>query len=81
MAIEYPDRVRSLTSMMSATGDPAVGPPDLTAPGALAGPPRTGQQVMDARIHFPPGLRDKLTSRIAELVNRTERAYPQRTGT
>jgi pimeloyl-ACP methyl ester carboxylesterase len=29
MTIEYPDRVRSLTSMMSTTGDPAVGQPDL----------------------------------------------------
>jgi hypothetical protein len=29
MAIEYPGRVRSLTSMMSTTGDPAAGQPDL----------------------------------------------------
>jgi pimeloyl-ACP methyl ester carboxylesterase len=177
MAIEYPDRVRSLTSMMSTTGDPAVGQPDLEALGSLAGPPpQTRQEVMDAQVrafrvvgspgyeldeaavaeraglaydrsydpagamrqlvaavasgdrtarlrslrvpalvihgssdrmidvsggrataaaipgaellvidgmghNFPPGLWDELTSRIAELAQRTERAYPERTGT
>ena len=39
MAIEYPDRVRSLTSMMSTTGDRAVGQADLQALAPLMGLP------------------------------------------
>jgi pimeloyl-ACP methyl ester carboxylesterase len=51
MAIEYPDRVRSLTSMMSTTGDPAVGQPDLKALASLAGPPpQTRQEVMESQV-------------------------------
>ena len=39
MAIEYPDRVRSLTSIMSTTGDRAVGRADLRALAPLMGLP------------------------------------------
>jgi len=41
IAIEHPHRVRSLTSMMSSTGDPSVGQPDWDALRSLAGPPPT----------------------------------------
>ena len=39
VAIEYPHRVRSLTSIMSTTGDPAVGQPTQRAIAALLSPP------------------------------------------
>jgi pimeloyl-ACP methyl ester carboxylesterase len=38
MAIEHPERVRTLTSVMSTTGDPAVGQPTEEALGALLAP-------------------------------------------
>ncbi len=39
LAIEHPDRVRSLTSIMSSTGDPSVGQATQRAIGALLSPP------------------------------------------
>ena len=39
VAIEHPARVRSLTSIMSTTGDPSVGQPTQTAMAALLSPP------------------------------------------
>ena len=39
VAIEYPTRVRSLTSMMSTTGNPFVGQPDYKALAGLGAPP------------------------------------------
>jgi pimeloyl-ACP methyl ester carboxylesterase len=39
LTLEQPDRVRSLTSIMSTTGAPDVGQPDPTAMGALFAPP------------------------------------------
>ncbi len=39
MAIEHPDRVASLTSIMSSTGDPRVGAPTPEARDALLAPP------------------------------------------
>ena len=39
MAIEHPDRVRSLTSIMSTTGDPSVGQSTQEAMSALLSPP------------------------------------------
>ena len=39
VAIEYPERVRSLTSMMSTTGNPSVGQPDYAALADLGAPP------------------------------------------
>ena len=45
LAIEHPERVRSLTSMLSTTGDPAVGQPDPTAlKEVFAGPPATTRE-------------------------------------
>jgi len=44
IAIEYPDRVRSLTSMMSTTGDRSVGQPDYAALANLGAPPRDNRQ-------------------------------------
>lgn len=44
VAIEYPARVRSLTSIMSTTGDRSVGQPDYTALGGLGAPPQDDRQ-------------------------------------
>ncbi len=44
LAIRHPERVRSLTSIMSTTGDPAVGAPAEAALGALLAPPATDRQ-------------------------------------
>ncbi len=41
LAIEHPNRVRSLVSIMSTTGDPGVGAPHPEAIGALLAPPAT----------------------------------------
>jgi pimeloyl-ACP methyl ester carboxylesterase len=41
MAIEHPHRVRSLTSIMSTTGDPSVGQSTQEAIAALLSPPAT----------------------------------------
>jgi pimeloyl-ACP methyl ester carboxylesterase len=47
IAIEYPSRVRSLTSMMSTTGDRNVGLPDFSAIGGLGAPPQDRQGYID----------------------------------
>ena len=39
LAIEHPERVRTLTSIMSTTGDPSVGGPSQAALGVLLAPP------------------------------------------
>jgi pimeloyl-ACP methyl ester carboxylesterase len=50
LAIEHPDRVRSLTSIMSTTGDPAVGQPSPAAMGALMAPPATTREEAVERV-------------------------------
>lgn len=44
VAIEYPERVRSLTSMMSTTGDSSVGQPDWSVLANLGSPPSDDRQ-------------------------------------
>lgn len=77
IAIEHRKRVRSLTSMMSTTGDPSVGQPKPQALRALAGPPpRTREDVMNRalaafRVVGSPGfLLDE-----EEVRERAGRAY------
>ena len=50
IAIEYPGRVRSLTSMMSTTGDRDVGQPDFAAIGGLGAPPEDRQGFIDWQV-------------------------------
>ncbi len=51
MAIEHPDRVASLTSIMSSTGDPRVGAPTPEAREALlAAPPTERAAFIDASV-------------------------------
>jgi pimeloyl-ACP methyl ester carboxylesterase len=49
MAIEHPTRVRSLTSIMSTTGDPDVGTPTSEARAALLTPVQTEREAAIAR--------------------------------
>ncbi|MGC1390173.1 MAG: alpha/beta hydrolase [Bacteroidales bacterium] len=52
IAIEYPERVRSLTSMMSTTGDLSVGRPSPEVVRLLFGcsSPKTREEVMDKAV-------------------------------
>lgn len=44
IAIEYPEKVKTLTSMLSTTGDSSVGQPDFSALAHLGAPPRDDRQ-------------------------------------
>jgi pimeloyl-ACP methyl ester carboxylesterase len=77
MAIEHPDRVRSLTSIMSTTGDPAVGQATRPAMAALLSPPASSREqaiertLAIVRVIGSPGFeRDE-----PELRRRTGLAY------
>ncbi|MEU7185984.1 alpha/beta hydrolase [Streptomyces sp. NPDC045369] len=76
MAVEHPERTRSLTSMMSSTGDRAVGRPDATALAGLGTPPQDRRsfiawQVRALRAVASPGFAfDE-----AAATERAERAY------
>jgi len=50
VAIEHPGRVRSLTSIMSTTGDRAVGQPDFAALAGLGPPPDGRQGYIDWQV-------------------------------
>lgn len=50
VAIEYPHYVRSLTSMMSSTGDPAVGRADTRALAGLGAAPRERQAFIEWQV-------------------------------
>ncbi|MGY1809595.1 alpha/beta fold hydrolase [Blastococcus sp. SYSU D00669] len=62
VAIRHPARVRSLTSIMSTTGDPAVGTPSEAGMGVLFAPPATDrgsavQRAVDTyRVIGSPGF-------------------------
>jgi len=62
VAIEYPDRILSLTSMMATTGNPSVGQPAPDTLGLLGGPPPSTreeameQAVRNARVVGSPGF-------------------------
>jgi pimeloyl-ACP methyl ester carboxylesterase len=76
-AIEHPDRVRSLTSIMSSTGDPSVGQATQLALAALLSPPAATREdaiertVSIVRVIGSPGF--ELDE--AELRWRTGLAY------
>ena len=77
IAIEHPRRVRSLTSIMSSTGDRRVGQPHAEALALFAGvPPTTREQVVQrmreaSRVLGSPGYdRD-----VDALAERTGRAF------
>ena len=81
IAIEYPERVLSLTSIMSTTGDRAVGAPSEAAVGVLLAPPaRTREEAMEqavagARVVGSPGF-DRDEDDIRERAGRSfDRAH------
>ncbi|MEZ5226286.1 MAG: alpha/beta hydrolase [Acidimicrobiales bacterium] len=49
MAIEHPERLRSVTSIMSTTGDRSVGKPTREALTALLAPPADGREAVIAQ--------------------------------
>jgi pimeloyl-ACP methyl ester carboxylesterase len=52
VAIEHPARVRSLTSIMSTTGDPDVGQPTPEAMAALVAPPaQSAEEAGEHKVH------------------------------
>jgi pimeloyl-ACP methyl ester carboxylesterase len=65
LAIGHPDRVATLTSVMSTTGDPDVGAPTAEAMAALLAPPATTRVeyqdawVRQASVWGSPGLYDE----------------------
>src|SRR4051795_13264739 len=82
VAIRHPERVRSLTSIMSTTGDPGVGMPAEAAMGVLLAPPATDresaiQRAVDTyRVIGSPGfefdeqaLRDRAALSYARRYN------------
>jgi pimeloyl-ACP methyl ester carboxylesterase len=77
VAIEHPQRVRSLTSIMSTTGDPSVGRPTQAAMAALLSPPAsTRDEAIErtlsiVRVIGSPGF--ELDE--AEIRRRTGLAY------
>jgi pimeloyl-ACP methyl ester carboxylesterase len=51
LAIHWPERVRTLTSIMSTTGDPALPPPNPAMLAFfLAPPPRTAEEYVEANV-------------------------------
>ena len=77
IAIEHPARVRSLTSIMSSTGDRTVGQPRPEAMALLASPPATNrdeavQRTLNAvRVLGSPGFPADLDA----VADRAARAY------
>ena len=77
MAINHPDRVRSLTSIMSTTGDPSVGQATRPAMAALLSPPAASREqaiertLAIVRVIGSPGF--ELDE--AEVRRRTGLAY------
>lgn len=69
IAIEYPHRVRSLTSIMSTTGDPTVGQPDYSVLSKLGSPPYNDRQ---AYINWQIQSRKALGSPKYPLDEKTE---------
>jgi pimeloyl-ACP methyl ester carboxylesterase len=65
LAIEHPDRVATLTSIMSTTGDPDVGAPTAEALQAIMAPPATTRDeaadtyVMHAHVWGSPAFIDE----------------------
>jgi pimeloyl-ACP methyl ester carboxylesterase len=59
LAIHWPQRVRTLTSIMSTTGDPALPPPNPEIFGFfLAPPPRTAEEFVEANVRIGRAFRN-----------------------
>jgi pimeloyl-ACP methyl ester carboxylesterase len=59
LAIHWPRRVRTLTSIMSSTGDPALPPPNPEMLAFfLAPPPRTSEEFVEANVRIGRAFRN-----------------------
>jgi len=85
IAIEHRDRVRSLTSIMSTTGDPTVGAPSPEILGVLLAPaPATREEAVERGVVTSmaigsPGLVDEAEARERAGAAWDRCAYPQGT--
>jgi pimeloyl-ACP methyl ester carboxylesterase len=71
LAIQYPERVKSLTSIMSTTGEPGLPPPTPEVWAAMiAPPPRTAAEFIEANVRVARLLRsyDDADEAAADLV-------------
>ena len=76
MAIEYPTRVRSLTSIMSTTGEPEVGMPTPEAVAVLLRPVATTRQgAIDASVEGSRMIGSPAFFDEADIRRRAEAAY------
>lgn len=81
VAIEQPARVRSLTSIMSTTGNPAVGQSKPHVLQALAGPPAQSREqaiertLANLRLIRSPGFEFDLAAAVARTEVSYDRAY------
>ena len=59
LAIHWPERVRTLTSIMSSTSDPTLPPPNPEILGHfLAPPPRTAEEFVEANVRIGRAFRN-----------------------
>ncbi|SDY81400.1 Pimeloyl-ACP methyl ester carboxylesterase [Amycolatopsis xylanica] len=81
LAIDHPDRLLSLCSIMSTTGDPTVGQADPAALQALLRPPAAGREASIAqssdtlRILSSPGFPSTEEFFVAKATRAYDRAY------
>ncbi len=82
MAIEHPDRIASLTSIMSSTGNPAVGVPTPEARAALLAPPPSDraayiEAAISAEVWASKRYVDHDAMKARAAVNFDRAFYPQ----
>lgn len=75
VAIEHPERVLSMTSIMSSTGDPLVGAPTPEARAALLAPPPTEREAYIANADRVTVWTSKRYTDVDELRRRAAAAF------
>lgn len=75
IAIEHPERVLSVTSIMSSTGDPFVGAPTDAARAALLAPPQTEREAYVADADRITVWTSKRYTDVDEIRRRAAAAY------
>ena len=75
IAIEHPERVLSVTSIMSSTGDPFVGAPTDAARAALLAPPQTEREAYIADADRITVWTSKRDTDVDEIRRRAAAAY------
>jgi pimeloyl-ACP methyl ester carboxylesterase len=76
LAIRHPEKVRTLCSIMSTNGNPAVGQPTQEAMGALlAPPPKNREEAIEAGVRATKVIGGTFPVDEAKLRERTGKAY------